>query len=142
MSDVVFNRFLTELLKSSIDFVNDTFYVMLVTEDYTPDPVAHVFIDDITEEVVGTGYVAGGKELAGQLVSQDDIDNEGVFDGNNPIWTGASFVARGAIVYKNTGTPATSPVLFYKDFNTNRTPDNGDFTIQWGDEGIINVNQA
>jgi len=140
MADVVFNSFKTELLKSSIDFESDAFKVMLVTSAYTPDPVAHAFIDDVTNEVSGVGYTAGGESLADLEVTQDDVDNEGVFDANDVVWNASTITARGAVIYKDTGDPATSPLIAYIDFGADKISDNGDFTLQWGSEGILNIN--
>lgn len=140
MADVVFNSFKTELLKSSIDFESDTFKAMLVTSSYTPDPDNHGFIDDVTNEVEGIGYIAGGKALANLSVTQDNVDNEGVFDADDVVWPASTITARGAVIYKDTGDPATSPLIAYIDFESNKISDNGDLTLQWGSEGILNVN--
>lgn len=138
MADVVYNSFKTELGKGSLDLVNDTIKVMLVTSTYTPDPDLHDFVDDVTNEVSGTGYTAGGQALANKSVTQDNTDDEGVFDADDVTWANSSITARGAVIYKDTGTPATSPLLCYKDFGVDKTSENGDFTVQFDAEGILN----
>lgn len=142
MASAIFNKFKTKLLSlaNSIDFDVDTIKVMLVTSSYTPDIDAHDFVDDVTNQVSGTGYTAGGQALANQTVSQDNTDDEGVFDADDTTWTTATITARGAVLYKDTGTPSTSPLIGYIDFGSDKVSTGGSFTITWNAEGIINVN--
>ena len=51
------------LMSKTIDLVNDAIKVMLCTSAYVPNQDAHQFKSDITGEVVGTGYTAGGQAL-------------------------------------------------------------------------------
>ena len=60
MADVIYNAYKKGLGDGAIDWLNDTIKVMLVTSAYTPDQDAHDFKDDITNEISGTGYTAGG----------------------------------------------------------------------------------
>lgn len=113
---------------------------MLVTSSYSPNQDTHNFIDDVTNEVSGTGYTAGGQALASKTVTQDDTDNEGVFDAADTTWASSTITARGAVLYKDTGTPSTSPVLCYFDFGSDQISSNGNFTIAWNAEGIVNLN--
>jgi hypothetical protein len=73
MADVIYNSFKTDLLKGNIDFESDTIKVALVTDSYTPDQDSHDFFDDVTNEVSGTGYTAGGETLTSKSVTQDNI---------------------------------------------------------------------
>jgi hypothetical protein len=49
-----------DLARNNIDFDTDTFKAMLVTSSYTPNKDTHDKRDDVTNEVAGTGYTAGG----------------------------------------------------------------------------------
>lgn len=54
---------LVAAFNKEIDFNSDTIKVMLLTSSYTPSD-AHDYVDDIVaNEVVGTGYTAGGPTL-------------------------------------------------------------------------------
>lgn len=139
MADVIYNDFKEKIMNGSIDLDTDTIKVALVTSTYTVDQDAHDFFDDITNEVSGTGYTAGGATLANKAVSQDNTDNEGVFDADDASWTTASFTARAAIIYKSTGAAGTSPLIAYIDFGSDKTVSAGTFTIQWASEGILNL---
>lgn len=140
MADVIYNNFKEAIMNGSIDLDTDTIKVALVTSTYTPDQDTHDMFDDITNEVSGTGYTAGGATLANKAVSQDNTDNEGVFDADDVSWTTSTITARGAVIYKSTGTPSTSPLICYLDFGTDKISTAGTFTISWNAEGILNLN--
>ena len=140
MADVIFNSFKKKIMDGSIDLDTDTIKVMLVTSTYTPDQDAHDFKDDVTNEVSGTGYSAGGQALANKAVTQDNTDNEGVFDADDVTWGSSTITARGAVIYKDTGTASTSPIICYIDFGADKSSSNGNFTLQWNAEGILNLN--
>lgn len=63
--------FKLELLQAVHDFVNDTFYLALYTEDADLDEETTVY--DATNEVTGTGYVAGGAALTVVAPSVDGV---------------------------------------------------------------------
>lgn len=140
MADVIYNSFKQKLLAGEIDLDADTIKVMLVTATYTPNQDTHEHKDDITNEVTGTGYTAGGATLANKTVTADNTDNEGVFDADDVTWASSTITARGAVLYKDTGTASTSPVICYIDFGSDQSSSAGDFTIQWNAEGILNLN--
>ena len=60
MASLIFNSALRDEAIGSIDFDTDTFKVMLVTAAYVENKDTHTKRSDITNEVVGTGYTAGG----------------------------------------------------------------------------------
>lgn len=140
MADVIYNNFKEAIMNGSIDLDTDTIKVALVTSAYTPDQDAHDMFDDITNEVSGTGYTAGGATLANKAVSQDNTDNEGVFDADDVVWSTSTITARGAVIYKSTGTASTSPLICYLDFGSDKVSTAGSFTISWNAEGILNLN--
>jgi hypothetical protein len=140
MADVIYNSFKKRLMQKDIDLANDTIKVMLVTSGYTPDADAHEFKSDVTNEASGTGYTAGGAALANKAVTQDDTDDEGVFDADDTVWAASEITARGAVIYKDTGVATTSPLIYYIDFGSDKTTYGTDFKIQWNAEGILNVN--
>ena len=139
MADVIYNSYKKDLLDGAINHVSDTIKAALVTSVYTANQDTHKFFSDITNEVTGTGYTAGGEALATKTTSQDDTDNEGVFDAADTIWAASTITARGAIVYKDTGTASTSPLICFIDFVGDQSSSAGDFKIQWDAEGIINI---
>lgn len=141
MASVLYNSFKRDIMNGAIDLDTDTIHVMLVTSTYTPNIDTHTKRSDITNEVTGTGYTAGGAALASKVVSVDNTDDEGVFDAADSSWTTATITARGAVLYKNRGGVSSADELIgYVDFTTDRISSAGTFTIQWDSEGIINLN--
>lgn len=129
-------------MDGSIDLDTDTIKVALVTSSYTPDQDAHDFWDDVSaNEVANSGtYAAGGATLANKAVTQDNTDDEGVFDADDVSWTSATITARYAVIYKSTGVSSTSPLICLIDFGSNQSSTAGTFTLPWNSEGIINLN--
>ena len=136
MASVIYNIYKKSIRDGDLDLAADTIKVALVTSSYTVDIDAHLDFADITNEISGTGYTAGGATLTTKTVTQDDTNNRGVFDADDVTWAVATFTARGAVVYQDTGTPATSILMFYIDFAEDKSPSEEDFTITWASTGI------
>lgn len=139
MADVIYNSFKVKISDGNIDLDTDTIKVALVTSSYTPDQDAHDFFDDITNEVVGTGYTAGGATLAGKAVTQDNTNDLAKFDATDVTWSTATITARGAVLYKSTGTDSTSPLIAYIDFGADKSSVAADFKIEWHSDGILTL---
>ena len=140
MADIIFNIAKLNILNGGLDFDTNTFKVLLVTSSYTPNQDTHEDRADVTNEVTGTGYSAGGATLASVTVTQDNTDNEGVVDAADVTWSSSTITARAAVLYKTTGVAANDTLVCYLDFTTDQSSSSGDFTIQWGSEGILNLN--
>ena len=127
-------------IATAVDLEADTIKLMLITSSYTPDVDADVFIDDVSANEVGASgsYSAGGVTLT-VTCSTDDTDNEGVFDATDVAITGATITARYGVIYKDTGTPGTSPIVLVIDFGSDQSSTAGAFNIAFAAEGIINL---
>jgi hypothetical protein len=110
---------------------------MLVTSAYTPDIDAHEFRNQVTNEVTGTGYTAGGQTVANKTVVQSNSNDRAIFDFDDVTWANSTITARGAVLYRDTGTPATSELIAYWDFATDRISSNGNFTVQISANGAL-----
>lgn len=137
MASVIYNSAKVRLINGGIDLDTDTIKVALVTSSYTPNIDTNTFFSDVTNEVVGTGYTAGGATLTGATVTQDNTNDRAVFDANDTSWTNATFTARGAVIYKSTGTAATSPLIMYVDFGVDKIYSVETALIQWNTLGIM-----
>lgn len=137
MASVIYNSAKVKFFNGSIDWDTDTIKVALVTSSYTPNIDSHDFFDDITNEVSGTGYSAGGKTLTTAAVNQDNTNDRGGLDGDDLSWTSSTFTCRAAIVYKSTGTASTSALIAYIDFGSDQTVSSGTFTLTWDSAGLI-----
>jgi len=77
-----------------------------------------------TNEVVGTGYTAGGKILT---VSQIPTSSgtTAFIDFADTTWSTATITARGALIYNSTDNTAVAVL----DFGSDKISTSGDFTI-------------
>ena len=139
MASVVYNFFKQKTLKADVD-LDSPVNVALVTSSYSPNIDTDEFYDDITNEVAnGNGYTTGGITLSSTTVILDTTDDEAAFDAANVTWSASTITARGAVLYQNTGTDSTSPLIGYFDFGSDQSSSSGDFTIAWNAEGLLNL---
>jgi hypothetical protein len=130
MANAMFNYTKVYTLNGSLDWDADTINAILVTSAYTPNIDTHDFRNDITNEVVGTGYTAGGQALASKVVSIDTTNDRAVFDSNDPQWTTATITARAVVLAKIRGGASSADELAgYWDFGSDVTSTAGTFTI-------------
>lgn len=113
----------------------------LVTGTYSVDQNLHDFFDDITNEVAGTGYTAGGNACATPTWSGPSGAGVMTFDAADPAaWAqnGAGFTnARRAIFYYDTGVAGTSRLVGYSnDFGADVGNVAVDFTVAFNAAGI------
>jgi len=128
MASVLYNSFKFDQFSNPINLETDTLKAMLVTSAYAPDVDAHNRRDDITNEVVGTGYVAGGEAIT-CTVTQDNGANKAVATFDDVVWETSSITARGAVIYKSTGVAANDQLIGYIDFGSDKTSVGSDFTL-------------
>lgn len=117
----------------------DTIKVALCTSTYSPNQDTHDFFDDITNEVVGAGYTAGGATLTLLDPAYTADGNIAAIDADDVQWTASSLTARYAIIYKSTGTAGTSPLIGYMDFGEDKTSVSGILKIAWDAAGILKI---
>lgn len=137
MYSSVYNAGKLALLKGQVQPLADTLRVALVTDAYVADKDAHAFFADITHEVSGTGYTAGGKALTSVALSQDNANDRAALLADNVVWPVSAFTARAAVLYKDSGNPATSPLLAYMNFGGDHTVSGEDFNLEWSPEGVM-----
>jgi hypothetical protein len=104
------------------DLDTDTLKLALYTASATLNASTTVY--SVTDEISGAGYTAGGIVLTNVQVLLSGTTAYVTFD--NPVWTGASFTARGALIYNSTKADRAIAVL---DFGSDKTA-SGTFTIQ------------
>ena len=106
-----YGQALAHLAAGDIDFDGDTFKVLLTTSSYTPDQDADEYRDDVTNEVTGTGYTAGGEETT-VSVSYDSGTNQLRITCTDVEWENSSITnARTAVLYKARGGSADADEL-------------------------------
>lgn len=128
---IVYNSALEDLARGAIDFDTDTFFAMLVTSTYVANKDTHLKRSDVTNEVTGTGYTAGGTAVTATVTK--DLPNDRLdIAFSNPSWPNSTLTARGVVVYKRRGGAATADELVcYGDFGANVSSTNGTFTVDF-----------
>jgi hypothetical protein len=143
MASKMYGQFLAKALNKEIDFDTDDIRVMLTSSAYTPNQDTHAYKSDVTNEVTGTGYTAGGQALTSKTVTYDATNNVIVLDAADTTWASSTVTARYAVIYDNTpATDATKPLLGYVDFVSDQSSTNGNFTITWDATGIFRITVA
>lgn len=110
MASLIYNSFFEDLARGVIDLDTDTFKCLLVTSAYVESKDAHLKRSDVTGEVAGVGYTAGGAAVS--LTVAKDLVNDrldvtlGGFSLSN-----ATVMARKAVYYKSRGGLATADEL-------------------------------
>ncbi len=124
--------FYNEYKTKAIDWVTADIKIMLVN-GYTQDIDAHSNIGDITGEITGDGYTAGGQALVNKSVARDDTNDFAKYDADDVVWTG-TLSATGAVVYLNGST-----LIAYIDFGELKESLNDNFIIQWHTNGVFTL---
>lgn len=139
----LYGAFIDHLAQKRIDIDTDTIKVALATSAYVPNQDTHDFFDDITNQVVGTGYTAGGATLTGVTWAYTPATNTWKFDAADTAWAGSTITARYAILYVETaGAANTDPLIGYVDFGADVGSTAAAFTIVWDALGIFTITVA
>jgi hypothetical protein len=107
--------FRSDIVQGGQNLSSNTLKMALYTAYATLNPSTTVYTTE--NEVVGTGYTAGGVTLTGVTISTDIATNTVYIDFNNVSWPGASFTARGALIYNSTQSNKSIAVL---DFGSDK----------------------
>jgi hypothetical protein len=129
MASLIFNKALEFWAKGLIDFDTDTFKVMLTTVGYAENKDTHDFRDDVTSEVTGTGYTAGGNVVT--VTVTPDMANDRIdISLGGTTWPTSTITARKAVYYKSRGGASTADeIIAVNDFGTDVISSNGTLTL-------------
>jgi hypothetical protein len=134
---------LSSLVAGEIDFVGATAKAALTSNTYVPNQDTHQYFDDVTNEVSGSGYTAGGVTLSSKTAAYSSGTNTLTLDAADPTWATVSIAEiRYVVFYIDTGTPATSPLISYMDFEANYAPSAQSFTVTIPGTGIVTLTVA
>lgn len=120
--------FKVALLNGEMDFSADTvqtFKIALYTSAATLDATTTAYT--VTNEVVGTGYVAGGNTIVIDA-NPTSTGTTAFLDFGDSVWSTATITARGALIYSTTGG---NPAVAVLDFGEDKTSTAGDFTVSF-----------
>jgi hypothetical protein len=127
----LYNAGKLNLINAQMNLGTDTLKVALCTSSYVPNIDTHANLSDITNEVTGTGYTAGGATLASVSTAQDSVNDRAYLTAADTAWANSTLTARYAVLYKSTGSSATSKLIGYIDFGADKSTVADTFYIQW-----------
>jgi hypothetical protein len=107
MATCFFHRGLEAWARGQIDFDTDPFKAMLTTNAYSENKATHAFRSDVTNEVTGTGYTAGGNTVT-VTVNLDTANNRLDITLGGSTWPSSTITARKAVYYKARGGAASA----------------------------------
>lgn len=133
MASVIYPKAKESFLSQSpsIDLDTDTIKVTILSSSDHTYSAADQYFSDVTDYSGVTPQTLSNKTVT-----------SGVFD-NTADHTFTSVTIDGTkdvdqvIVYKDTGTPSTSPLIAYFDGFTAVTPDGGNIDLAWASGGIF-----
>jgi hypothetical protein len=121
--------FKVDVLNGSFNFGTGTtqvYKIALFTSFATLDAATTAY--STSNEVVGTGYTAGGNILTVSQVPTSS-GTTAFIDFADITWASSTITARGALVYLANGT--TNPAVYVLDFGGDKTSTASNFTVQF-----------
>lgn len=132
MANTLYDYCRQRFLEAQINWMTDTVKVILVsTSAYTPQTAVHQYLADIPVSA----------RIAGPVTLTAKATTGGAADAADCTFSSVSGATINAIViYKDTGTEATSPLIAYIDTATGLpiTPNGGDIIVTW-DNGVNKI---
>lgn len=107
----MFNSALRDEAVGNINYSTDTIKVMLLTSTATPNKDTWTKRSDVTNEVTGTGYTAGGATLTQSVGSVDTVNDRVDISTGAASWPASTITARYAIYYKARGGASSADEL-------------------------------
>ena len=127
MASFVYNSVLTDLVNGDLDFAVDTFKLMLVGVGYTASKDGHDKRNDVSTEITGTGYTAGGNATTCTITNDT---NKKIITFSSVSWPSATFTAAGGVIYKSRGGASSADELIaYLDFSGEVVSTGGTFSV-------------
>ena len=121
ITSAICNSYKQELLEG-VHASTDTYKIALYTDAATLSASTTAY--SATNEASGTGYTAGGEELAGFTTGRSSSTAYLTF--TDPAWSNATITARGCLIY-NSSKENKAVAVF--DFGQNVSSVNGTFTV-------------
>lgn len=129
MASLIYDSYFDDLNRGNIVPSTDTYRMMLVTSTYVANKGTHAKRSDITNEVTGTGYTAGGA-ITSAGVSVDTTNHRADVTFTGPSWASSTITARAGVIYKARGGAASADNLVaYVDFLSNISSSGATFQV-------------
>jgi len=133
MANALYDKYAKLILDADLDMLVDNLKVVLVdTATYTVNLNTDDFLDDIPV----------GERVATSANMSTKTTTDGVFDADDITFSSVTGdECEAVVIYKDTGTASTSPLIAYIDTATGLSvvPNGGDITITWNASGIFSL---
>jgi hypothetical protein len=130
MASLIYNSALRDEAIGGINYSTDTFKVMLVTSAYVENKDTHLKRSDVTNEIIGAGYTAGGNAATVTVGAVDTVNDRVDITLGGATWPTSTLTARKAIYYKSRGGAATADELIgVVDFGADVSTTSGTLTL-------------
>lgn len=125
MANTLYDKGRERFLTAAINWSSDTIKVYLIdTSSYTANFTTHEYLSD----------VGSGSRIAGPVTLTSKTTTGGAADAADITFSSVSGASIEVIlIYKDTGTESTSPLIAYIDTATGLpiTPNGGDIIVTW-----------
>jgi hypothetical protein len=124
MPNALYAKGKEKILSGSISFPSDTIRVALVSNAYNQNIATDEFLTSLGANILGTPQTLASKTVTDGAFDAADVTFQAITLGS---------VAKCVVVYKDTGTAGTSPLLAFIDVITGfpMATNGGDITVQW-----------
>lgn len=140
----VYDNFTYAALQKNINLASDQLNVALTTSSYTPNQGSDTYFSDVTNEVSGIGYTAGGQSLSGVTLTLNGTNHTVTLAASNTTWASSTITAATAVIYDYTSGASSSTrfLIAYQQSSANVSSSGGSFTIVWNASGILVATQS
>lgn len=137
MASTLYLKGIEQALLGNIDLENDTIKLKYMATGYTPAPTTENFLSDVSaSEASG----APTETLASVDVRIDTGNSRVEVDATDPTENSITCTTNKFIIYKDTGTASTSPLIACIDISEGTlSPVNGTLAITFNSEGIFAI---
>ncbi len=131
MANALYAKGKEKILSGSINFPSDTIKASLLSSAYTANLSTDEFWSGISANLLNSSQTLASKTVTAGVFDAADITFTAVTSGST---------AKAIVIWKDTGTPSTSPLLVYIDTITGfpLATNGGDITIVW-DNGTYKI---
>ena len=106
MANMLFTKAKEKILQGQIDLLTDDIKVVIVSTSYVQSMTSDEFLSEVEDFILGAPMALTSRSVSGGAFDGADLNFTGIAAGND---------TEGVLIFKNTGNPATSPLIFYAD---------------------------
>ena len=136
MASGIYYRFFANLMNKIVDLEADDIRIAILDNNHSFSGSNNQWSDISANEIIGTGYTAGGELLTNKAVTQAVTT---IWDADDVSWNNATFSAYHLVIYDD--TLSGDDLIVSIDLGGEQTVTDGTFTIKWDSNGIITLSE-